>query len=260
MPIFNVNDSITELENMFEDLNATFMIVKNKSEDINFDFDKLQKDFLIEPVVMNTEEMYGETTYFDYLGAGVLSLIVFFICVLAPALNVIAEKESNTLYRLSTTPANTSMIFFGKFLLFLIFGFVEMMYTLTLAIVLYNLRITGSIYEVVAILTLLACASIAIGLFISSKVSTMQQALIIVPVLVIPSFLISNSFFPPDIMPAFMDYISMITPMTFSNHALNNVMIKGFSLSFVWVDLLVLFMFMLVPLVLFIWSYRRIKY
>jgi len=136
----NINASIEELEQMFEDLNASFMIIRNKTDNIDFNFDGLQKDFLVEPVIMNTEEMYGETTYFDYLGAGILSLIVFFICLLAPALNVIAEKESNTLYRLSTTPANTSMIFFGKFLLFLLFGFVEMIYTLFLAIMLYDLR------------------------------------------------------------------------------------------------------------------------
>ena len=257
---FDIDASIEELERMFEDLNASFMSIRDKSDEIDFGFEGLQKDFLMEPVIVNSEEVYGETTYFDDLGAGILSLIVFFICLLVPILNIISEKESNTLYRLSTTPVNTSVVFLGKFFLFLIFGFIEMMYTLVLAIVLYDLKITGSIYDVVLILTLLACASIAIGLFVSSRVSTMQQALVITPVLVIPSFLISNSFFPPDVMPVFMDYLSKITPMTFSNHALNNVMIKGFSLSFVWFDLLALFLFMLIPLGLFIWSYRRIRY
>lgn len=254
------DESIDNLIDTFGKLNETFVYIKNKADTIEFGFDKLQKDFLVEPVNMNTEEMYGKTSYFDDLGSGILSLIVFFICVLAPALNVISEKESNTLYRLSTTPANTSMIFMGKFLLFLIFGFIEMAYTLFLAIFLYDLKIIGSIYEVLIVLTLLACASISIGLFVSSKVKTMQQALIIVPVLVIPSFLISNSFFPPDVMPAFMDYLSMITPMTFSNHALNSIMIRGYPLSFVWGDVLALLLFVIVPLILFIWNYRRIRY
>ena len=135
-----------------------------------------------------------------------------------------------------------------------------MIYTLILAIVIYDLRITGSIYDVVIILTLLACASISIGLFISSKVKTMQQALVIVPLIVIPSFLISHSFFRPDIMAGFMNYVAYITPMTFSNHALNAIMIKGFSLGDVMIDIYAMLAFTIIPLILFIWSYKRIKY
>ena len=135
-----------------------------------------------------------------------------------------------------------------------------MIYTLLLAIMLYDLRITGSIYAVIFILSLLACASISIGLLISSRVKTMQQALVLVPLIVIPSFLISHAFFPPDIMTNSMNLIAYITPMTFSNHALNAIMIKGFTLSEVMPDIYALLGFTLIPLILFIWSFKKIRY
>jgi ABC-type multidrug transport system permease subunit len=248
-----INKSIEEIKKMFRNAEAM-------TDDIDIDFKNLDKNFLSDPLNLNETAIHNEIKYFDYLGAGVLSLIVFFVCLLAPALNIIREKEENTLYRLSTTPASSLTLFIGKFMTFIIFGFIEMIYTLFLSIALYDLRITGSIYNVIIVLTLLACASISIGLFISSKVKTMQQALVIVPLIVIPSFLISNSFFPPDIMAEFMNYVSYITPMTYSNHALNAIMIKGFTLNEIINDIIALILFTLVPILLFVWSYKKIKY
>ena len=234
----------------------------NISKSINFNFDMLDKNFLSEPITIDETAVFGDIKYFDYLGPGVLSLIIFFICIMAPALNIITEKEENTLYRLSTTPASSITIFFGKFLQFITFGFFEMIYTLGIAILLYHLRISGSLIDVTLVLGLLACCSISIGLYISSRVKSMQQALIIIPLIVIPSFLISNSFFPPDIMANFMTYVSKITPMTYSNHALNAIMVKGYSITdpSIFIDIVALLAFTFVPLILFIRSYRRLKY
>ncbi|MBU4070220.1 MAG: ABC transporter permease [Nanoarchaeota archaeon] len=248
-----IEQRLDKIKNLFEDANTI-------AKDINIDFEKLEQKFLSEPVKLNETPSFGPIKYFDYIGPGILSLIVFFVSLMAPVLNVISEKEKNTLYRLSTTPVSSVTIFFGKFILFIIFGFFEMIYTLFLAIFLYSLRITGSVYDVIIVLFLLSCSAISIGLFISSKVKSMQQALVVVPLIVIPSFLISHSFFPPDIMPDFMNHVSKITPMTFSNHALNSIMIKGFALSDIMVDIYALLAFTIVPIILFIWSYKRIKY
>ncbi len=253
----NLSDKIEErtkkIKSLFEEADSI-------SKEINLDFEMLKQKFLSEPLIINENKLFGPIRYFDYLGAGVLSLIIFFIGLMAPALNIVSEKEKNTLYRISTTPASSLTIFLGKFILFILFGFLEMMYTLFLAIFLYDLRITGSIYATIVILFLLSCAAISIGLFISSRIKSMQQALVMIPLIIIPSFLISNSFFPPEVMPDFMLYVSKITPMTFSNHALNSIMIKGFSLHEILPDIYVLIAFTLIPLILFIWSYRRMKY
>ncbi len=254
------NKTSEKIEQRLDKVKQQFEQAEIISKNINLDFKNLDKNFLSEPIKIEQTAIHGPIKYFDYLGAGVLSLIVFFVCLMAPALNIISEKEENTLYRLATTPASSLTVFFGKFIVFISFGFVEMIYTLLLAIFLYDLRITGSVYSVVFILGLLACCSISLGLFISSKVKTMQQALVIVPIIVIPSFLISNAFFPPDIMENFMNYISYMTPMTYSNHALNAIMIKGFGLKDVTRDILALLAFTIVPLILFIISYRRLRY
>lgn len=254
------SDLSTRIDNRLRNIRDLFEEADEMSQDINLDFNKLQKNFLSEPLRINESGTFGDIEYFDYLGAGVLSLIVFFVGLMIAAVNIIGEKESNTLYRLSTTPVSGFGIFLGKFTLFVIFGFIEMIYTLGLAVFIYNLRIDGSIFAVIVILSLLVCSAIAIGLLVSSKVKTMQQGLVIVPLLVIPFFLISQAFFPKDLFPEYMNYVSYLSPMTFSNHALRIIMIKGFSIREVMPDIYALICFIVIPLVLFVWSYRRIKY
>ncbi len=256
IPYINADD----MEEKFNNINNDFENIQGKTEDINYEFKKLERKFLSEPIILNEIAIHGEIKYFDYLGAGVLSLIVFFVCIMAPSLNIISEKEKNTLYRISTTPISHLKFFLGKFTLFLIFGFIIMIYTLILSLILYNLRITGSIFAVTTILFLLACSSISLGLFISSKVKTMQQILVLVPLIIIPSFLISHAFFPPDIMEEFMNYVSYATPMTFSNHALNAIMIKGFQLKDLTTDILALLAYAIIPLIFFILNFKNIKY
>lgn len=250
-----IEDRLNHMKNLFDEADKL-------SQGINFDLKKLQKDFLSEPLRLKENQSYGEIKYFDYLGGGILSLIVFFLGLMLSSVNIINEKEKNTLYRISTTPAKGGSIFLGKFILFIIFGFVELVYTILLAVFLYHLRIDGSIMNVVFILFLLNCSAISLGLLISSKIKTMQQGLIIIPLLIIPSFLLSQTFFPKDMLPNFMVYISYISPMTFSTHALREVMIKGLPLlsNSIIPDLIALGLFVIIPLVLFVWSYRRIKY
>lgn len=249
----DINIRFNRIKTLFDDANS-------RTKGIKFDFEKLESKFLSEPLIIEEDAIYGDIRYFDYLSAGILSLVVFFISLMAPALNIVAEKESNTLYRLLTTPVSSISLFIGKFTTFLIFAFIELAYTIGLAIVLYGVRITGELSHVIIILTLLACSSISLGLFISAKVRTMQQALVLVPLIIIPSFMISHAFFPPDIMDDMMNKVSVATPMTFSNHALNAIMIKGHSLADVTGDIIALSLYALIPLILFIISYKRMKY
>ncbi len=230
------------------------------SRDVNIDLSRLRSAFLAEPILINERAVHGKITYFDSLAPGILSFIIFFIALTAPTINVIKEKENNTLYRLSTTPSSGTVIFTGKFMIFLVFGFIEIIYTLLLAIIIYDVRISGSFFDTIAILFLVACSAISLGLFISSKIKTIQQGLLAIPMIIVPFFLVSRTFFPGDFLPVYMKYVSYLSPLTFSTHALREIMLKGTALVNVLGDIAVLLLYIFIPLILFIISYRRIKY
>ena len=249
-----------DVEDRLRNMDSLLNKADTLSKSINLDFNKLDKGFFAQPVITSAEGVHGDIKYFDYLSAGIISLVVFFVGVIVPALNVIVEKRNNTLYRLSTTPARGSSIFVGKFIVFLFFGLIETAYTLLLSVFWYDLRISGSLTDALIVLFLLTCSAVAIGLLLSSVVKTLQQGLLIVPLIVIPAFLLSQTFFPGDIMPELMNKLSYMSPLTFSTHALREIMIKGNPLNYQSIDIIALGAFTLVSLILFIISYRRIKY
>lgn len=78
----------------------------------------------------------------------------------------------------------------------------------------------------------------------------MRQAVMLVPLVVIPSVLISQTFSPIEVMPQFMQYVAYLSPMFYSNVALREIMIKGTSIDGVIGAILVLALYAVVTLII----------
>jgi len=93
-------------------------------------------------------------------------------------------------------------------------------------------------------------ASIGLGLLVSSTVKTMTQAAMVIPLLVVPSILISQVFAPVETMPEIMQMLANFTPLFHANIALRQIIIKGSGLGQVMPQLISLFVYMVTALVL----------
>ena len=89
------------------------------------------------------------------------------------------------------------------------------------------MNVAGNVFDAFILLVLLMAASIGLGLMVSAVVKTMRQAIIVIPMVIIPAVLISQTFSQIEVMPKFMQYFSYISPMLYSNIALREIMIKG---------------------------------
>ncbi len=67
------------------------------------------------------------------------------------------------------------------------------------------------------------------------------------------SALVAGAFFPVDLLPAWLERIARLLPMTYSYHGLRMTLLGGASVSAVWVDLAVLACFSVVGLPLAAW-------
>ena len=138
----------------------------------------------------------------------------------------------------------------GKFIVFFLIGIAETIYVLALTIFFFDVQIVGNIVSVVFVLLLLMAASLGLGLLMSSIVKTMKQAVMLIPLVVIPSIIISQTFAPIEVMPQFMHYIAYLSPMFYSNVALREIMIKGTSVLGVIGPILILAVYALIALAL----------
>jgi len=142
-------------------------------------------------------------------------------------LNLVAERDNGTFFRITTTPLSKTELMLGKFCVFFIVGLVETIYFILLATLLFKVKIMGSVITTGLILLLLMTASVGLGLLISSGVRSMKQAVMITPMVIIPSIMVSQIFSPVEVMPLFMQKVANITPLYHANIALHDVMIKG---------------------------------
>lgn len=240
-----------------EIINTKYNTILGKFEDFDLEFTKLNKDFLSMPLTAKETYEFGEVSYFTYLTPAIMTLILFFIGVVLTTTNIVDEKQNGTLYRVSSSPLRKTELLGGKFIVFLIIGFIEALYVLLIAMFIFGVTIAGNISAVLLILLLLMSASIGLGLLISLLVKTMKQAVMLVPLVVIPSVLLSQTFSPLEVMPRFMQYVAYLSPMTYSNAALRAVIIKGESFTSVLSPVFILLAYSLITLVFGIVIFRK---
>jgi ABC transporter DrrB family efflux protein len=254
----NVNeDEVNSLNNTAQDIEQSYLDIQKRVNDVSLDFELLRRDFISSPLELNSKYVYGEITYFQYLIPSLISMSLFFIGVVLTILDIVEERSSGTIYRLNTTPIKKMEILGGKFLIFFFAGLVEVVYFLFLAIIVFQVDIAGSLIDSFTILFLLMSSSIGLGLLISSVVKSTSQAVMIIPLLIIPSILISNVFSPVELMPSYMKVIAQITPLYHANTALREIMIKGAALSEVSLYVYILIAYSLITLLLGVLVFKK---
>jgi len=264
LKIDEIQDKIRESEGKISDINesvntieSSYRGIQDRMDNLHLELKTLKKDFLSDPVGVNSVFIFGEITYIQYLTPAVISMIIFFICVLITLINIIEEKTQKTLFRLMTTPLSTIELMLGKFTVFSLVGVVEGIYIVLIAVIVFKVPINGSVAAMSLIILLLILASTGIGLFFSSIVKTLRQGIMLFPVTVIPFILLSQTFAPIDVMPDFMKYVSHLSPLFYSNIALRGVMIKGNGLLDVGTEVIVLALYAAIALSLGILTFKR---
>jgi ABC transporter DrrB family efflux protein len=248
--LIDYQNKSSEINLTAHELDQTYMEIQSRMDTIHLELKTLKKEFLSFPMDINKQYLYGEISYFQYLTPAILTLVLFFIGVVLTTMNIVDERNSKTLFRISTTPLKKWELLGGKFFVFFIAGIIEAVYVLLLAIFLFHVQVAGSIFNAFLVLTLLMAASIGLGLLVSAIVKTMRQAIMLIPLVVIPAVLISQTFSPIEVMPKFMQYFSYVSPMLYSNVALREIMIKGTGITGVLPQIIILCIYALVTLLL----------
>ena len=107
------------------------------------------------------------------------------------------------------------------------------------------------------IAALLAIASMAFGILLSSAAKTETQATQMIPMIVLPVFLLSGIFWPIEAIPAWLRPAAYLLPPTHAVDALRSIMIRGWGLAEVWPQVVALFVFIAGFLMLAAFTLRR---
>ncbi|MBM3420465.1 MAG: ABC transporter permease [Bacteroidetes bacterium] len=210
------------------------------------------------PVVPEVKMLYNPELRSHFMFVpGVITLILILVCALMTSVTITREKESGTMEVLLVSPLRPVQIILGKVAPYFILSFVNVIVILLLSYFVFRLPVKGSMVLLLAECMLYILMGLSLGIFISTTVATMQQAIFISFLgLLLPSLLLSGFIFPIEYMPGIYDYISFILPPRWFVVIIKSIMIKGSGLGDIWRETL----FILAATILFIGlSIRKFK-
>ncbi|MDY6795994.1 MAG: ABC transporter permease [Actinomycetota bacterium] len=187
------------------------------------------------------EAIYGENARFiDFFVPGVLAFVVFVLTTLLTLISFVSERTSGTLDRLLATPLGPGDIVMGYATAFSLVGLIQSALLLIVGVAAFHIIIEGNVLLAFLAVAMLAVVSQALGILLSSLAKQEAQAIQFFPFIILPAFLLAGIFWPLEAIPTWLRPLSYLVPPTYTADACRSVMLKGWGLGKIWVDLLAL--------------------
>lgn len=212
------------------------------------------------PVQMTSDYLYAnkDATYFDMINPILIGFFVFFFTFLISGIGLLKERTSGTLERLLASPIKRSEIIFGYIMGYDLFSVIQTVVVVMYAIFVLYIAIAGSIWLVLATTILTALVALTFGILLSTFASSEFQMIQFIPLVIVPQVLFAG-LIPIQSMNTGLQYFAHIMPLFYTGNAMQSVMIKGFGIDDVYLDLCILFAIFVVLLILNIFCMKRYR-
>ncbi len=188
---------------------------------------------------------------------GLIGVILTMTMMLMTALAIVRERERGTFEFLIATPVRRTEVMLGKILPYLGVGFVQVALVLTLGVLLFDVPIRGSLFELAVGATPFLAAMLSMGLVISAVARSQFQAMQLAFFFFLPSMLLSGFMFPFEAMPEAAQAIGQVLPLTHFLRVVRGIVLKGAPLDVLGGELLAIGAFFAVALILAVATFRK---
>ncbi len=166
----------------------------------------------------------------NFLVPGLMATLLMMISALLTSITIAREKETGTLEQMLVSPVTAGEIVLGKVLPYVVIAFAVGVLVLATGRVLFGVKIHGSVVHLLAFSVIYVTAALSIGLFISTLVSTQQQAMLAAQMATtLPSFLLSGYIFTLSGMPWPLQALSHLVPARYYLVIVRGIILKGTS-------------------------------
>lgn len=209
------------------------------------------------PVSVDAVAVFGKNAKFmDFFVPGIMAFVVYLITTLLTLIAFVGERTSGTLQRMLSTTLTEKDIVLGYALTFSLVGMAQALLLLVVAILVFHITIIGNVLLAFVAIALLAVVSQALGILLSSTAKREAQAIQVLPFVILPAFLLAGIFWPVEAIPSWLRPFSYIVPPTYTVDACRSVMLKGYGIDKIWIDLVALLAMAVFFLAMAVWSMK----
>ena len=200
--------------------------------------------------------MFEGTSIFDLVGPALLAMFPFIVMFLVTSVTTLRERSSGTLERLLSMPMGKLDFLVGYALAFGLVAAVQSALAVGISVGLLGLEVVGPVWLLTLVAVADAVLGTALGLLVSAFAQTEFQAVQFMPLLVIPQILLCGLFIPRDQLPAALEAVSNVLPLSYAVDAMQQLT-RTAETGEVWQDLAVVAGFALAGLALGAATLRR---
>jgi ABC-2 type transport system permease protein len=246
--IIQGDDSITNIKNA---------ILKTVNQALS---DTMTAEGVNPALKVTSDPIYGKDAEFiDFFVPGILAFVVYLLTTILTLITFVGERSNGTLERVLASPVTEGEVVTGYAITFGTLGILQVALLLIIAIMVFNIMVVGNVLLAFLAVAILAVTCQALGILLSSLAKRPEQAIQFFPFVILPAFLLSGVFWPIQAIPEWLRPLSYLVPPTYAVDACRAVMLKGWGLDRIWLDLVILVIFAILFMVLAVYSLRKGK-
>ena len=209
-------------------------------------------------IQFNQVEPYGfGRPGLDFLIPSILALIVFQGASMGMGRAIAGERQDGSLTRVFLTPTSNTTIIAGTLSFYMLFETIRSSLIVFAAVLVFGVTIKGSLLDIFIMMIIYASGATGIGMVLSVLTRSQEQYQAAAAIITMPSMFLAGVFIPVDTMPAAIQALTKVLPITYAADALRGIMIKGFMLSQVMPDVIFLTGFAIFTLALSVMLFKR---
>jgi ABC-2 type transport system permease protein len=178
--------------------------------------------------------------YIDFLIPGLIGMNLMGSGMWGVGFAVVLARTRKLLKRLAATPMRRSHYLLGFMLSRMIFLIPEVAMLVVLGWIIFNVRVSGSVLDLVIVSILGSMTFAGLGLLVAARSKTIEGASGWMNFIMMPMYILSGCFFSYERFPEFAIPLIRCLPLTALNDALRAVMNDGRPLYSIWLELAVM--------------------
>jgi ABC-2 type transport system permease protein len=182
---------------------------------------------------------------------GIVAIVMVVIASMLTSVTIAREWETGTMEQLLATPIRVPELLVGKVIPYFIIGIVDVALSVGLGYLLFDVPLRGSTGLVFGLASIFLIGTLFYGLMVS--IATKSQVLANQIALLssfMPSIMLSGFMFAIQDMPSLIQTVSYILPARYLVAILRGIYLKGIGLEILWINALLLAVYMVIMIVM----------
>jgi ABC-2 type transport system permease protein len=197
--------------------------------------------FIVPLVVMTLIGLsFPQAGVLDYIAPALLATLALFFGFLLTGISFHRERSQGTLERLMASPLSRLDIVVGYLFGFFIFALAQTLIILLFTIYVLNVNYHGDLWQIFVFQVVVIIGAVNLGIFISTFARNEFQMVQFIPLIILPQVFLCGVLWPVEQMPGYLQWLSVILPLTYAVDGLRNIMLSGKNLMDVGFELGVL--------------------